>query len=200
LHASGIKAAAVLLAAGLSRRMGPRNKLLIPIGGEPLVRRTAKVYLAAGVSVNAVLGHEAELVRAALHDLPLSFTFNPLYETEGQHSSVRAGLNSLAAGYDAVMIALADQPSLEPSDISMLLAAFAQDPGRILVPYFEGRRGNPTVFPGSILMQLRRHCETAPLRSFAGANPGLTLVYQAADAHFVTDIDTPDDLAAFEEN
>ncbi len=77
MKAQDLKAAAVLLAAGLSRRMGERNKLLIEIGGEPLVRRTAKVYLAAGVDVHAVLGFEAREVRAALEGLPISLRNEP---------------------------------------------------------------------------------------------------------------------------
>jgi molybdenum cofactor cytidylyltransferase len=72
-----LKVAAVLLAAGLSSRMGGRNKLLIEIGGEPLVRRSARTYLAAGADVHVVLGHEAGAVRVALAGLPLTFVENP---------------------------------------------------------------------------------------------------------------------------
>src|SRR6516162_7098517 len=79
MSARPFKAAAVLLAAGLSRRMAGRNKLLIEILGEPLVRRSAKVYLAAGADVYVVLGHEGDLVREALAGLPLSFVENPQY-------------------------------------------------------------------------------------------------------------------------
>lgn len=124
MKAQDLKAAAVLLAAGLSRRMGERNKLLIEIGGEPLVRRTAKVYLAAGVDVHAVLGFEAGQVRAVLEDLPITFVTNPHYE-EGQQSSVRAGVESLPPGYDVLLVALADQAALTPADIASLLDAFA---------------------------------------------------------------------------
>ena len=85
--------------------MGERNKLLIEIGGEPLVRRTAKVYLAAGIDVHAVLGYEAAGVRAALQDLPISFVANPRYE-EGQQTSVRAGVVNLTGAYDAILVVL----------------------------------------------------------------------------------------------
>ena len=111
MRAEDLKVAAVLLAAGLSRRMGERNKLLIEIGGEPLVRRTARVYLAAGADVHAVLGHDAGQVRAALEGLPVSFVTNAQYE-EGQQSSVRAGIDSLRGGDDAILVALADQAAL----------------------------------------------------------------------------------------
>src|SRR5271166_4580955 len=146
MTAEKLKAVAVLLAAGLSRRMGERNKHLIDIGGEPLVRRTAKTYLDAGAGVHAVLGHEAELVRNALEGLPVSFVHNGRYE-EGQPSSVLAGIDSLGGSDDAILVALSDQAALTSADVLSLLAAFAESGGgKIVVPYYGDRRGNPVVF------------------------------------------------------
>ena len=192
------KAAAVLLAAGLSSRMAGRNKLLIEIGGEPLVRRTAKVYLGAGVDVHAVLGHEADAVRAALAGLPVTFAVNPLY-AEGQQASVRAGAESLSAGDDGILVALADQAALTPADIEELLAAFAARGGyRILIPYFRDRRGNPVVFPGRLVTGMRAAGVNAVSRNFIDAHPQLCERFDAGHNRFIIDIDTPADLAAFE--
>jgi molybdenum cofactor cytidylyltransferase len=198
MSASPLKTAVVLLAAGLSRRMGERNKLLIEIGGEPLVRRTAKVYLAAGTDIYAVLGHEAESIRAALAGLPIKFVENPRYE-EGQPTSVRAGIESVPDDYDAVAIALADQAALNAEDISALLSAFGESGGdRILIPYYRGNRGNPVLFPASLIRAVRTSGKNAACRHFIDKNPDLTRRYEAATDHFVIDIDTPEDLAAFE--
>jgi molybdenum cofactor cytidylyltransferase len=196
MKAQDLKVAAVLLAAGLSRRMGERNKLLIEIGGEPLVRRTAKVYLAAGVDVHAVLGFEAGQVRAALEGLPITFVTNPHYE-EGQQSSVRAGVESLPQGYDVLLVALADQVALTPADIASLLDAFAACGGdRIIVPFFQGLRGNPVAFPAR-LAATRAAGKNAVSRAFIDNNPQLIEQYEAADERFIIDIDTPEDLASF---
>jgi molybdenum cofactor cytidylyltransferase len=193
-----IKAAAVLLAAGLSRRMGERNKLLIEIECEPLVRRTAKAYLAAGVEVHAVLGHEAEQVGAVLRDLAIVFVHNPDY-AKGQPTSVRAGIDSLAGGYAAILVALADQAALTAEDIRGLVQAFAADGGnRILVPYHQGRRGNPVIFPGCLIEEMRRQGRNAASRSFIDSNPELVYRYEAPNDHTVIDIDTPEDVIAFE--
>lgn len=195
---SEIKAAAVLLAAGLSRRMGERNKLLIEIEGEALVRRTAKAYLAAGVEVHIVLGHEAEQVAAVLRDLPAISVLNPDY-AQGQPTSVRTGIDSLAGSYAAILIALADQAALTAEDISGLVQAFAADGGsRILVPYRRGRRGNPVIFPASLIEDMRGQGRNAACRSFIDNNPQLVYRYEAPNEHTVIDIDTPDDVAAFE--
>ncbi len=199
MRPEGFRAAAVLLAAGLSRRMGERNKLLIEIAGEPLVRHAARVYLAAGIEVHAVLGHDAERVGAALEGLPISIVENARY-TVGQQSSVRAGIESLGPGYGAVLIALADQPALTPTDIEDLLAAFIRSGGnRILVPYFQGQRGNPIVIPPHLLDRMRASGANVACRGFIRDNPHLAGRYEASHGRFVIDIDTPGDLASFEE-
>jgi molybdenum cofactor cytidylyltransferase len=199
-RAPPLKVAVVLLAAGLSSRMGARNKLLIDIEGEPLVRRMARTYLAAGADVHAVVGHEAEVVRAALADLPLAFVDNPRF-AEGQQTSVRAGLDSLSEAYDAVLVALADQAALTSADISDLLRAFADgDRDRILIPFHQGQRGNPVLFPAAIIAEIRASGRNAACRKFIDANPHLTRHYEAASDHFTIDIDTPEDLQRFTEH
>ena len=198
MTAGQFRAGVVLLAAGLSRRMGDRNKLLIELDGQPLVRRTARAYLAAGAQVHAVLGHEADKVRAVLADLPLSFVENPHF-AEGQPTSVRAGLDSLTGSYDAILVALADQAALTPADISDLIRAFAaSERDRIFIPYFQGARGNPVVFPPAIVARIRADRRSAAYRGFIDSNPDLTQRYEASNDHFVIDIDTPGDLAKFE--
>jgi molybdenum cofactor cytidylyltransferase len=198
MRAEDLKVAAVLLAAGMSRRMGERNKLLIEVGGMPLVRRTARAYFDAGTAVHAVLGFDAERVRAALADLPISFIVNPHY-AEGQQSSVRAGVESLAGACDTVLVALADQAALTPADIASLLQAFAARGGNhIIVPYFRGARGNPVVFPSTLIEKMRPAGRNVACRSFIDHNPQLTQQYEASNDHFVIDIDTAEDLAAFE--
>ncbi len=99
--------AAILLAAGASRRMG-RNKLLLPVDGEPMVRRAARRALEAGLSpVVVVLGHEAEPVKAALAGLDLRFVMSP--EPTGPTSvSLHAGLRVLGPQVRATVVMLSD--------------------------------------------------------------------------------------------
>jgi CTP:molybdopterin cytidylyltransferase MocA len=127
--------AAVLLAAGLSRRMGARNKLLIEIHGEPMVRRVARLYLAACAHVYAIVGYEAERVRDALKDLPVTVVENTRF-AEGQAASVRVGLENLTGRYNAVVMALADQAALTADDIVMAHAAIRWCSRRILFRKF----------------------------------------------------------------
>jgi xanthine dehydrogenase accessory factor len=194
-----VRATAVLLAAGLSRRMGGGNKLLIDIGGQPLARRTALACLAAGVRLHVVLGHEAGRVREALAGLPAVFVENPRY-AEGRASSVRAGLDSLDDFGDAVLVVLADQPALTAEDIGGLLDAFARSDRRhALVPYYRGARGNPVVFPADVIAGIVASGPDASCRDFLDRNPDRVRRYEAPNDHFISDIDAPDDLRAFAE-
>jgi molybdenum cofactor cytidylyltransferase len=101
------------LAAGQSRRMGARNKLLLDVGGQPMVRRVAEILLTSHVDARiAVLGHEHPAVAEALGGLPLRIVFNRDYAS-GQMSSVRAGIKAIGGDPAAIIVALADP--LEPA-------------------------------------------------------------------------------------
>ena len=90
-HGNLPRTVAILLAAGASRRMGGANKLLLPVGDEPMIRRLARTLLASrATSVTVVTGHEAERVAAALEGLSVRRVHNP-HHADGQMTSVRAG-------------------------------------------------------------------------------------------------------------
>ena len=103
--------AVILLAAGESRRMGATNKLLLPVDGEPLVRRTARILVSlASVRVTAVLGHDAKEVASALSGLDVMLTVNSDF-AKGQRSSVHHGIIH-AGEADSYMVVPADLPRL----------------------------------------------------------------------------------------
>lgn len=188
---------AVLLAAGESRRMGDANKLLLPIAGEPLVRRTARRLLAAGVQeLVVVLGHERARVAQALAGLPLRTVVNESHR-DGQMTSVHAGLAALQRPCAGVMICLADQPLLSTDDYVALIDAFGRRGDKsILVPTHDGQRGNPIVLAdehrGAILdRQANLGC-----RHLVDRNPDLVMTVAFDSAGYVADMDTAEDYRA----
>ena len=95
--------AGILLAAGLSRRMG-RAKLLLPLDGRPVVRHAAEGLIAAGVEpLSAVVGPDGEAVTAALADLRVRIVVNPHPEAEGGRASLVAGIATSSPGTEAVL-------------------------------------------------------------------------------------------------
>ena len=192
-----VTVAAILLAAGESRRMGAANKLLLDFDGAPVVRRTAEHILAAGVTeLVAVLGHQGEAVAAALDGLPLRMVVNPDYAA-GQMTSVGAGLPALAAPGDAVMICLADQPLLTAADYRLLIDAFAgRGDKSILVPVHRGARGNPVVLAAAHLGELAGRRANLGCRQLIDRNPDLVETVEVPSDRFVRDIDTAADYRA----
>ncbi|MDR2187758.1 MAG: molybdopterin-binding/glycosyltransferase family 2 protein [Azonexus sp.] len=187
--------AALVLAAGRSSRMGEQNKLLCPVDGAPLVLRAVNAALASrAAQVMVVTGHEAERIEAALAGQPVSFTYNPDYPG-GMASSLRCGLRALCADTAAVIVLLADMPAIGAADIDRLIDAFDPAKPAVLVPEYDGRRGNPVLWP-------RRHF--AELASLSGDIGGRGLLEQyAAEVQSLAfpspvifvDVDTPEALA-----
>lgn len=185
---------AVVLAAGLSRRMGADNKLLLPVGGTPMVARVLESVLGASfVEVVVVVGHEAEAVRRALAPLGVRCVHNERFES-GQVSSVRAGLAALERPVDAVMICLGDQPLLTRADLRALQEAYARRPsGSILIPTRGQERGNPVVVDWQSARDTLERGLNFGCRHFIEENPERVYRWPAPSDHFFRDVDAPAD-------
>ncbi|HYR71742.1 MAG TPA: nucleotidyltransferase family protein [Candidatus Acidoferrum sp.] len=183
--------AAVVLAAGLSRRMG-QAKLLMPVGGRAIVRYVVESVLAGGVDlVWVVTGPDVEPIEAALAGLEAQIAVNPAPE-EGQASSLRAGIAALPASVDAVLIALGDQPSLAPSIIPALLAARRTSPKLIVAPRYRDGQGNPVLFKREIFPELLRLTGDQGARPIIQKEPA-RVEWVDLDLPMPPDVDTLDD-------
>jgi molybdenum cofactor cytidylyltransferase len=134
--------AGVLLAAGQSTRYG-RQKLLEPWHGEPLVRKTARCFLDAGLRPLVVVVSPDRLLADALAGLTVTIVENPRPE-DGISRSIAIGVRALPAATDATLIGVGDQPYLTVEAIEALVKVFS--PGRIVVPRWGDHRGNPPIF------------------------------------------------------
>lgn len=142
-----MKAAAVVLAAGRSTRLGAPKQLL-DLGGVPLIRRTVANILAAAslAEVVVVTGAEAEAVAAALAGLPCRLVHNPDYAA-GMGTSLRVGVAALAPEAEVAVICLGDQPLVGPAVLDALVAALAGGGDKSIArPVYAGRPGHPVAF------------------------------------------------------
>ena len=183
--------AGVVLAAGLSRRMG-QAKLLLVLRGCPVIRLTVETVLAAGVHpVVVVAGTERAGVEAALAGLPVTVALNPNPET-GQSSSVRVGIAALPPESDAALIALGDQPLVPATVIPALRDALDRSGKPIAAPRYRGERGNPVLFHRRIFPELLL------LSGDRGARPVIErdlarVALVDFDVAMPQDLDTPED-------
>ena len=140
--------AALVLAAGKSSRMGPDNKLLamLPDGRTMIAQTVDHVLASAARPVIVVTGHQDAEIQTALHDRPVRFVHAEDFAA-GLAASLHAGIAALSSGIGAALICLGDMPLIGPATLDQLIAAFDPTEGReIILPTFEGQRGNPVLW------------------------------------------------------
>ncbi len=147
--------AGVVMAAGTSTRMG-RNKLLLDLEGEPVVRRTAQRMVAAGLDpVIVVLGHEAALVRQALGDVAahIQLVVNADY-LRGVNSSLKAGIASLPETVGAAVVVLADMPFVTSDMLSALVTQYRASSAPLVISDYDGVNAPPMLYDRSLFAEL----------------------------------------------
>ena len=193
----GRHVAAIVLAAGRSTRMGTINKLIAEIGGKPLVRIAAEQALASRAGpVIVVTGHERERVEAALAGLPVRFVHNPGY-TDGLGTSLKAGIAAVPADADGAIVCLGDMPQVDSPLIDKLLASFDPERGAlVVVPTFDGRRGNPVVWSRRFFNDLMLIQGDIGARHLIGSYAEAVAEVPVAGEAALTDVDTPESFSA----
>jgi len=183
--------AAVVLAAGLSRRMG-RPKLLLEVAGKPIISHAVERVISAGIrDVLVVAPPEHEALVEALGRLPVRFAVNPTPEA-GQASSVVVGVKALAPGTTAVLIVLGDQPGVPAAVIRSLLDALSGPGKSIAAPLYTDGLGNPVLFAASVFPELLALAGDRGARAVVERDPA-RLAQVPIGSAMPRDVDTPED-------
>lgn len=184
--------AALILAAGRSRRMGVQ-KLLLPLGGRPIIARTVDELLRSPVDpVFVVVGRDGTRIAEALAGRRVRFVTNPCAEGE-MLSSVRCGLAAIPKACSAVLVALGDQPGVTADVIALLVEAFRTSDRGIVVPTSGGRRGHPLLFALDYRDEILDRYENVGLRGLIEAHPEAVLEVEVATPAVLEDINVPED-------
>ncbi len=197
------RVAVLLLAAGKSTRMGGPNKLLQDVDGAPLVVHAVKAALASlAVEVVVVLGHMADQVKAAVDQgiavsPKLRFVTNPDF-ADGLSTSVRTGIGALGKDIDAAVVQLGDMPGVGSGLLDRLMAAFSPVEGRsICVPTVAGKRGNPVLWDRRFFPEIAKVSGDTGAKHLIGEHADLVCEVEMTGEAAITDIDTPEALAAW---
>lgn len=193
---SGARVAGLILAAGASARMG-RDKLLLEVDGEALLRRAVRTALEAGLHpVVAVLGPGAAPSRAILAGLPCETVVNS-EPSRGQGSSLAVGIAALPPDAAAAVVTLPDMPRVSAAMIAALVARWRDTGVPLVLSEYAGTQAPPVLYARPLLAEL------AGAAGASGPSPGKAVVaaHRGAaailkwPAEALLDVDTPEDLA-----
>lgn len=188
--------AVVLLAAGLSRRMG-RDKLMLPVQGRPLYAFALDLMQSLRADMRLVVTNNPRIAAEAAQR-GLDVIANPA-AASGMGTSVAAGTNALHACVQTAVFLNADQPFLKPETINRLTHA-AEESGKIIVPHVHGAPCSPCVFPRRFFGALSALSGEQGGKAVWSAHPDAVLPFMLhADDDF-RDIDTPEDYREINRN
>ena len=191
---------AVLLAAGEGRRMGGVAKPLIRLQGVPLISRKLVALSGAGVDeVVVVTGYAGDEVEQQVQKFPVTVVHNPSH-AEGQEGSVRLGLAALSGEFDAVFVMPSDQPLIESEGLIEVIGAFKKRAaGHVVIPFVNGRRGNPILLDEVALAEILASDTNLACRHLTDKHPEFVSAYETGNTHYTIDLDTPSDLQVLAE-
>ncbi len=143
--------AGLILAAGLSSRMG-ETKALLRFGEQTLIGWQISCLLNAGIKdVFAVTGHDSKNVEAAASGYPVKIIYNPDYK-DGMFTSVSKGLKAVKrAGSEAVFLLPVDCPLITPQTIKRLAESYKEGGAKIVFPCHKGEKGHPPLFSAKLI-------------------------------------------------
>ena len=191
---------AIVPAAGLSSRMGgPLPKPLLPWGASTVIGTVVDTLLAAGIAeVLVITGHRREAVEAALagHAHAVRCVHNPDYASGEMLSSIQAGLAAASPESRGALLALADQPQMQPGVVQQVLQAFDASGGQALViPSHAMRRGHPILLPRWLWSEVLALPAGDTLRSVIRRHAAAIRYVEVDTPSVLADLDTPEQYA-----
>ena len=146
--------------------------------------------------VIVIIGHEAEKIDAALRAERWFLAIHNPWYVEGMSTSLRIGLAATPKDVDGAIILLGDQPLVTAEIINAMIAESAREPDAIIAASYEGRRGNPVLFPRQYFAELDTTTGDEGGRSVLTRYPERVRLVEIDDALAGFDVDTPEEYQA----
>ena len=194
------KVTAIVLAAGLSRRMGDENKLFLKYKGEHIVDHVIRKIKKSNVDELVIVGSELSLKQLEKHcDSKTKLIDNKDYKS-GMTSSIKAGVEATYqtdVSTDGYMICLGDQPLIQQEVYDEVVNTFrkqhAINDQVIIVPFFENNKGNPVLFSSCYKKAILENYEPEGCKNIVRENSNHVVRLSVSDSGILADIDTPED-------
>ncbi len=183
---------AVVLAAGMSRRMGQLKVLLPWTHDKTILEHIIDQLILARVDhITVVTGNRAEEVAALAQARGAQAVYNPDFATGEMLSSLKVGLKAQPANIAAALVVLGDQPRIQPKIVGQVTMAYAEGKGDIIAPSYQMRRGHPILIDRRYWGELLALPEDGAPRDVISQHP-VTHIDVDSDT-VLNDVDTPDD-------
>jgi len=184
--------AAVIPAAGYSRRMGA-FKPLLPFGSVTVIEQAISTVRQAGIeTIRVVIGWQADCLIPVLERSGVSWVMNERF-AEGMYTSIQAGVHNLPAGVAAFFLLPGDMPLVRSATLARLISEWDARPGGILCPCHEGRRGHPPLVSGTYIPEIVAETPPGGLRTLLARHAQDAHDIEVADSGVLMDLDTPDE-------
>lgn len=187
--------AAILLAAGQSRRMGA-FKPLLPFGNKTVIQSCIDYLREGGAeTIVTVLGHRANDIRESISNVTIAINADPNSE---MGASIAVGIQALPETTKAVLIALADHPAIPASVVSKVIEQW-QRGARVVIPTWQSRGGHPVLVDLTFQNELLNLDATGGLRALFAAHANDVKRLPVDSPFIARDMDTWDDYVALYE-
>lgn len=185
--------AAIVLAAGTSSRMGTPKQTMM-LAGRPLLSYALQAVRSAHIDqIVLVLGADADAARRRFTIVGISSIVNANY-AEGVSTSIRTGVHHLDPYAEAFFVVLGDQPFVSPITMDRLVAEWRSSGAKIVVPMFNGHRGNPVLLDRALAAEAERLSGDEGFRPLFAAHADDLREVPVEDPGILFDVDTPDQV------
>jgi molybdenum cofactor cytidylyltransferase len=184
---------AIVVAAGLSTRMGPLKQLL-PYGEHTVIEQIVSVLLMCPLDeVVVVTGHARQAIEDRLAGWPVRPVFNPNFREGEMLSSVQCGLSAFHPQVEAALIVLGDQPQIEAGVVRQIIETYHETGASLVIPSFQMRRGHPMLIDRCYWSEILSLGADRTLREAVNAHAGQVHYVVVATDSVLRDMDTPEE-------
>ncbi len=185
--------AALVLAAGRSRRMGS-PKLLLPWGRDTVIGKVVRTLQEASLEhILVITGGAAPQVQAALAGLNVRLLHNPSFADNEMLATCQIGLAALDDRVQAALIVLGDQPQIEVGVVKSIHRLYEQNKPALIVPSYQMHRGHPWLVTRRLWSAVLALRPEDTLRVFLAQQSAQITYLPVETASVLQDLDTPED-------
>jgi len=185
--------AAILLAAGQSKRMG-QPKMLLPWGQSTVIEQVITTFLKAGIEdLIVVTGGAREQVENVINPYPVRKVYNKDHAAGEMLSSIQWGLRMMRDDSEATLIGLGDQPQIQEGSVRLICESYKDNPSSLIVPSFQMRRGHPWLVTRHLWSEILVLRPPESPRDFLNRHTNEIHYVSVDTPSILADLDTPED-------